>query len=302
MHRGIIKPGWAAATAALFIFLSSPPDALASPSGYGWGLCGAQTARLERARRIPDHLLMAISLVEAGRHDGASGRTLAWPWTVTAEGRGRFLDTKSAAIREVRRLRARGVENIDVGCMQVNLYWHGDAFSSLAEAFDPAGNVTYAADFLIDLHEIGGSWDRAVARYHSRTPRFHIPYAKKVRAAWRMARNQDRAAAQSTDRRPGIAVGAAKKPGRTVQQARRERAGVAGTIKPGRTPPLVSRRARVERNAPRHIAWRQARPGGSRGAQIILRENRRHIMLKPGRNWAGRATPVTGGPASTAPR
>ena len=299
MDRGITKPVLAA---ALLIFLSGPADALANPTGRGWGLCGAQTARLERARRIPDHLLMAISLVESGRHDGASGRTLAWPWTVTAEGRGRFLDTKSAAIREVQRLRARGIDNIDVGCMQVNLYWHGDAFSSLAEAFDPARNVTYAAELLVDLHRAEGSWDQAMARYHSRTPRFHIPYAKKVRAAWRMARERDRGAAQSTDRRPGIAVGAARLPGLTPQQARRQRAGIAGTIKPGRTPPLVSRRTRVERNAPRHIAWRQARSGGFRSVQIILRENRRHIVLKPGRTWVGRATPVTRSPASTAAR
>jgi hypothetical protein len=296
MDRGITKPGLAAA--ALLIFLSGSADALANPTGRGWGLCGAQTARLERARRIPDHLLMAISLVESGRHDGGSGRTLAWPWTVTAEGRGRFLDTKSAAILEVQRLRARGIDNIDVGCMQVNLYWHGDAFSSLAEAFDPARNVTYAADLLVGLRKAEGSWDQAMARYHSRTPRFHIPYAKKVRAAWRMAR----AAAQSTDRRPGIAVGAAKKPGRTVQEARRERAGIAGATKPGLAPPLVSRRTRVERNAPRHIAWRQARSGGFRSVQIILRKNRRHIVLKPGRTLVGRATPVTRDPASTAAR
>ncbi len=64
----------------------------------------------------------------------------------------------------------------------------------------------------------------------------------------------------------------------------------------------MSRRTRVERNAPRHIAWRQARSGGAGGGQIILRENRRHIVLKPGRNWAGRPTPATRDPASTAPR
>ncbi|MDZ7712446.1 MAG: hypothetical protein U5L06_04740 [Rhodovibrio sp.] len=68
-----------------------------------------------------------------------------------AEGRGRYLPSKAAAIAEVRDLQARGVSNIDVGCMQVNLHWHGDAFESLEQAFDPAYNVAYAAAFLLDL-------------------------------------------------------------------------------------------------------------------------------------------------------
>ena len=37
---------------------------------------------------------------------------------------------------------------MDVGCMQVNLYHHAHAFSSLDNAFDPQSNVDYAARFL----------------------------------------------------------------------------------------------------------------------------------------------------------
>lgn len=292
MGRGIVKPGRVAAAAALLLLVSNLSEGRAGPAGIGWGLCGAQTARLERLRAIPDHLLTAISLVEAGRYDAGSGRTSAWPWTVTAEGRGRYFDTKSAAVREVERLRAHGVENIDVGCMQVNLHWHGDAFPSLAEAFDPARNVGYAAEFLTDLRQAEGSWDRAVARYHSQTPRFQVAYAEKVQTAWRAVRSRRPDAADAIDRRPGVAVGAGDKPGRTPQAAHRTRLGLAPSIKPGRTPPPASRRERVERNTPKQLAWRQARPGGPRNAQIILRENRRHFVLKPGRNWAGRATPA----------
>ena len=36
--------------------------------------------------------------------------------------------------------------------MQVNLYYHGDAFDNLAEALDPAHNVAYAGTFLKKLY------------------------------------------------------------------------------------------------------------------------------------------------------
>ena len=38
----------------------------------------------------------------------------------------------AAAIAAVTRLRARGIRNIDVGCMQVNLHYHGQHFETLA--------------------------------------------------------------------------------------------------------------------------------------------------------------------------
>ena len=81
-------------------------------------LCAAATARQERADGIPTHLLRAISLAETGRWDAIDRVNLAWPWTVTAKGKGRYFDTKAAAVAEVMALKARGIRNIDVGCMQ----------------------------------------------------------------------------------------------------------------------------------------------------------------------------------------
>jgi Transglycosylase SLT domain len=101
-----------------------------------------------------------------------------------AEGRGRYLDTKEAAIAEVEGLRARGVKNIDVGCMQVNLQAHPNAFASLEDAFDPLTNVTYAASFLKTLAAEQGSWAKAAAYYHSQNPARYRGYRAKVREIW----------------------------------------------------------------------------------------------------------------------
>ena len=155
-----------------------------------WQLCRQEITQIENEEHIPHQLLHAIAQVEAGRYSKEAAATIAWPWTVMAEGRGRFLPTKQAAIAEVKRLRKAGVENIDVGCMQVNLRAHLNAFANLEEAFDPATNVAYAARFLKSLREQGRSWVKAVANYHSATPKLHIVYRAKVFAAWRTERRR----------------------------------------------------------------------------------------------------------------
>ena len=65
-----------------------------------------------------------------------------------AEGRGRYLPSKEAAIAEVQALKAKGITNIDVGCMQVNLYYHGSNFDDLNEAFDPVQRHPVRGDVL----------------------------------------------------------------------------------------------------------------------------------------------------------
>jgi hypothetical protein len=54
-----------------------------------------------------------------------------WPWAIDADGVGQFFATKAQAVAAVAALQAQGVHSIDVGCMQVNLMHHPDAFTSL---------------------------------------------------------------------------------------------------------------------------------------------------------------------------
>lgn len=131
---------------------------------------------------VPAVLMRAIAVTESGRWDNIEQASVAWPWTVTAEGKGQFLPSKAAAIAEVRALQARGIRNIDVGCMQINLQYHPDAFSGLDAAFDPVRNATYAAGFLNRLKAQTGAWWTAVGRYHSATPRLASYYQSKVAA------------------------------------------------------------------------------------------------------------------------
>lgn len=165
---------------ALLLLLLFTSSAAAEPGR----LCRAAIQAAERAAGIPAQLLMAIARVESGRRDPDTGAFHPWPWTINAEGRGQFFPTKAAAIAEVQALQARGVRSIDVGCMQINLRHHPDAFANLEEAFDPAANARYAARFLSELHATRGDWQRAASAYHSQTPEFAEPYRARVMAAW----------------------------------------------------------------------------------------------------------------------
>jgi hypothetical protein len=123
----------------------------------------------ERELDLPPGLLLAIGRVESGRRSPVSGRVAAWPWTINANGAGQLFGTPDEALMQVRSLQRSGVTSIDVGCFQINLFHHPTAFATLEKAFDPQANATYAAQFLTSLRARTGSWDRAVAAYHSST-------------------------------------------------------------------------------------------------------------------------------------
>ena len=191
---GRMAAGLSLALAVAALGLLAPPAALAgkeqpqATTASPWTLCAKATNLIERQENVPRQLLRAISKVESGRLHKKKRIVMAWPWTVMAEGRGRYLPTKAAAIAEVEGLKGRGIRNIDVGCMQVNLHYHPHAFADLDQAFDPIANVAYAAGYLRSLKFEEGSWAKAVARYHSANPGRYKQYRLKVHLAWREER------------------------------------------------------------------------------------------------------------------
>jgi hypothetical protein len=139
-------------------------------------------AAAERNSGIPPHLLAAITRVESGRRDPVTGDLHPWPWTLDVEGEGAFYDTKAQAVAAVRAAQARGVRSIDVGCAQINLLHHPNAFASLDIALDPQANANYAAQFLKELYGQYRDWNKAAAAYHSATPEIGAEYQRKVLA------------------------------------------------------------------------------------------------------------------------
>ena len=173
----LISGGGLARADTRFPLAATPPD----PT---FDLCEAAGTRAEQAAGLPPGLLLAIGRIESGRWDAFRRRAVPWPWTINAAGRGQSFGSKDEAVRTTSGLLAGGTRSIDVGCFQINLLHHPDAFASLDEGFNPAANARYAARFLTSLFARHGSWDGAVAAYHSADPTLGVPYRQQVYAAW----------------------------------------------------------------------------------------------------------------------
>ena len=189
----------ACALLGMALWPASASAQLMPARGFSEGhLCRAAIAEAERGANLPRGLLQAIGRVESGRRDPETGQFAPWPWTTNAEGEGKYFPTREAAIAHVRQLQARGVRIIDVGCMQVNLHHHANAFASLEQAFDPLINARYAARFLTELNGGRADWRQAAGHYHSQTPERAGPYREKVLAAWEQeARNSGDSSAEA---------------------------------------------------------------------------------------------------------
>ena len=159
--------------------LAPSPIEAASHDGM---LCTDAIGSAERRHGLPEGLLLAVALTETGRH--VDRALTPWPWSINAGGEGVWFDERRAAIDHARRLRAGGVESIDVGCMQVNLMWHEAAFDSLEVAFEPRANVEYAARHIAGLRAKSRDWLEAAGRYHSWDDARARAYLERLRANW----------------------------------------------------------------------------------------------------------------------
>lgn len=157
---------------------------LATAAARSQTLCETAATAAEQAWHLPPGLLLAIGRVESGKWDPVARRTVPWPWSIDAAGQGHQFDTAAQAVQAVRALLDGGARNIDVGCFQINLAAHPDAFASLDQALDPAANGLYAARFLAALYDRLGNWPDAVAAYHSANPLLGEPYRQAVYAGW----------------------------------------------------------------------------------------------------------------------
>jgi len=151
------------------------------------GVCEMAAGAAEQQYGLPAGLLRAIGIVESGRWQPAINRVAPWPYAIDVGGYDLFMESLPEAVGKVASLRQEGFASIDVGCFQINLMYHPDAFATLEEAFDPAANAAYAARFLLSLYGRSGSWEIAVADYHSAVPELGDPYRAHVYAVWQGA-------------------------------------------------------------------------------------------------------------------
>ncbi|SDQ92870.1 transglycosylase SLT domain-containing protein [Pseudovibrio sp. Tun.PSC04-5.I4] len=124
-------------------------------------LCERQMQQAAQKYDVPLGILYAVGLTETGRKNSLH------PYALNIAGKSYFASSATEALAVIKRSRNRGVKLIDVGCMQINIYYHLSKFSSLKAMLDPSQNVDYAARFLSELKQREKTWTMAVARYHA---------------------------------------------------------------------------------------------------------------------------------------
>jgi hypothetical protein len=152
------------------LLLPLAPPALAGP-------CDRAADRAAAHHGVPPALMRAITRAETAR-DGAP-----WPWALNIDGQGHWFDSAAAAAEAAEAAVQAGARQIDLGCFQLNLRWHGEDFASLDDMLDPDRNADHAARFLSDLHAEFGDWRAATAAYHSRDDALGAAYVARVEAA-----------------------------------------------------------------------------------------------------------------------
>ena len=148
-------------------------------------VCEKNISEIERQIDIPKGLLTAIGLTESGRYINKS-KPIIWPWTINIKTKSLFFDNKKQMLKFLNSQVKEGNFDFDVGCMQVNLKWHGKYFKKISDSIDPKTNISYATSFLYKLKSDHKSWTEAIKRYHSSNPNKNVKYHKKVLANWKI--------------------------------------------------------------------------------------------------------------------
>ncbi|MBL0318338.1 MAG: transglycosylase SLT domain-containing protein [Alphaproteobacteria bacterium] len=165
---------------------ASKDDAVASKGN----ICERYFHYFESKQQIPAKLLNSVSMVESGKFDEATQKMAPWPWTVNVNGKGYYFNSKKEAIQFVNQQRKLGRNSMDLGCMQINLKYHGKEFVSISQMFEPRYNIAYSARMLKNSYKDVNSWKKAVGLYHSATPARSRDYSDRVFAMWKSLKNQ----------------------------------------------------------------------------------------------------------------
>ncbi|MEF2071736.1 lytic transglycosylase domain-containing protein [Consotaella aegiceratis] len=146
---------------AVLLSISSSGVAHSEPIAAEAATCERAMEKAARSLHVPLAILYAVGLAETGRKGTMS------PFALNVAGKPIFPHDKGGAVAAFEAARKKGTKLIDVGCMQINHRYHGEAFGSVSDMLDPERNVRYAAEFLARLRQREGNWTMAVARYHA---------------------------------------------------------------------------------------------------------------------------------------
>ena len=126
-------------------------------------------------------VLYALALQES-RRMRPDGTVRPWPWTLRAKGHGSlYFDTYTEAADKLIEIIESGVENVDIGMMQINWRSNGHLLPDPKQILKPENNVLLGAQILRrELDRQKGDLTNAIARYHTPSKKRGERYATSV--------------------------------------------------------------------------------------------------------------------------
>jgi hypothetical protein len=146
-----------------YITTASPKISNSSPSKLHTTLWW----RIAEHHQLDPYILYAVALVESAKGN-PSNQVAPWPWAINKSGKSIILGSQQEARAILNKTIAEGGRNIDIGLMQVNLYWHGHRVSKPEQLLNPVTNLQIGALVLAEaIQSAPNDLVLGVGRYHS---------------------------------------------------------------------------------------------------------------------------------------
>lgn len=114
-------------------------------------------------------LLYSVALAESASGRG-EGNISPWSWTLRTVDGPFYALTKEQAVKKLESFIADNGANssVDIGIMQVNLYWHGHRVQNPVDLLDPITNLKTGAEILSEtINSSPDDLELGIGRYHN---------------------------------------------------------------------------------------------------------------------------------------
>lgn len=111
-------------------------------------------------------LLYSVALAESA--SGRGDNTISpWPWTLRTMDEAFYAMSREQAVTRLKQLLTFKKRSVDIGFMQVNLFWHGHRVENPVDLLDPITNLKTGAAILSEtISSSPGDLELGIGRYH----------------------------------------------------------------------------------------------------------------------------------------
>lgn len=158
----------------LFVCFNCFSRSLGKTESPELNLCGKYIKKASRQVGVLPEILWGVTATESNWQKGP------WPWALNVAGHPYFFKSREKMKIFLDKLPKKKLNRTDIGCMQINYYYHHDHFSSISQMIDPEINVIYGARFLKKLYRKTQNWLEAIGDYNTTRNNAQSRYTRQV--------------------------------------------------------------------------------------------------------------------------